>query len=118
MPEIWKDIEGFEGMYQVSNEGRVISLPRKRVRNMRFMTPNKTKIGYLIIRLRKNGKLYGKSIHRLVAKAFVDGRTDIKKEVNHIDCNKENNHWTNLEWVTRSENMIHARGNGRLNNKR
>ena len=114
MEEIWKDIKGYEGYYQVSNLGRVKSLSRKQ-RNWRCEFVTKEKIlnpyydthGYRVVSLRKNNTNKKISVHRLVGKAFIPN-TENKPEINHIDGNKENNVVTNLEWVTYSENLIHA----------
>lgn len=109
--EIFKDIPGYEGKYQVSNYGNVKSLSRKikiksgyRLSNERIMklSYNKT---YIQVQLGKNGRFH--TVHRLVALTFIENN-DTNKVVNHIDGNKKNNHLSNLEWVTRSENQIHA----------
>lgn len=102
--EIWKDIEGFEGMYQISNKGRVKSLKRS---SELIMANVNTTFGYLRVKLLKNKKEYPFTIHRLVGLAFlpiIEGKT----EINHIDGNKKNNNLSNLEWCNRSENMRHA----------
>lgn len=97
--EVWKDIDGYEGLYQVSNTGKVRSLRyrnRDEVREL-FLKPHNQ--GYLQVELHKNGKRKMFTVHRLVAMAFVDGY-EVGKEVNHIDENKQNNVSTNLEWVS------------------
>lgn len=102
--EIWKDIKGFEGMYQISDKGRVKSL--KRGKEL-IMTSVNTTHGYLRVKLLKDKKEYPFTIHRLVGLAFlpiIEG----KNEINHIDGNKKNNNLSNLEWCNRSENMKHA----------
>ena len=113
MGEIWKDIEGFEGLYQISNLGRVYSfgrdksMPNGGVHHIKsgFMAPTTTSDGYLIVRLSDNkGNRPTKRINRLVAEAFIPN-PDNKPEVNHKDEVKVNNYVDNLAWVTRKENM-------------
>ena len=103
MEEIWKDIEGYEGRYQVSNLGNVKSFKFNPPKNIYQDT---TKAGYKQVKLYKNRKSKNIGVHILVAKAFVDGYKD-GLEVNHKDLDKTNNVYTNLEWVTRSENQQH-----------
>lgn len=107
--EIWKDIKGYEGKYQVSNLGRVKSLPRYTGHGMRKMRILKYGFngGYRQVVLCKNGKMKSQKIHRLVACAFLPNKDDTLV-VNHKDGNKENNHVENLEWCTRQENVIHS----------
>lgn len=111
MEEIWKDIEGYEGKYQVSNLGRVRSLDRKignYFRQGKVLKPCVTRNGYLQVYLyNKNSIMKPRRIHRLVANAFIPKPKD-KLEVNHIDGNKNNNNMENLEWCTSSENKKHA----------
>jgi len=102
--EIWKDVKGFEGHYQISSFGRVKSL--KRGREL-IMTNVESNLGYLRVKLLKDGKEYPFPVHRLVGLNFLDIVND-KNEINHIDGNKKNNHLLNLEWCNRSENMRHA----------
>lgn len=115
MEEIWRDIEGYEGHYQVSNLGRVKSLERymngrnggKSLLKERILKPIKNNRGYLNVNLSKNRKRKNANIHRLVAKAFIPN-PDNKPEVNHVDTNKKNNRADNLEWATTKENIRHA----------
>ena len=115
MKELWKDIEGFEGLYQISNYGRVKSLERERhfgnrIRLIpeRILTPDKKKSGYLFYHLYLGGrKQKDFHAHRLVAQAFIPNPL-WKKDVNHKDGNKSNNYVENLEWATRSENILHS----------
>lgn len=107
MEEIWKDIEDYEGLYQVSNLGRV-----KRVKTNRVLKGRKDKGGYLVVCLYKNGSKSNKRIHRLVAEAFIPN-TDNKPTVNHIDEDKTNNMVSNLEWMTVKENLNHGTRNKR-----
>ena len=113
--EIWKDIEGYEGYYQVSNLGRIKRLERigKSDKHMgdRILSLNQPKSPYLIVRLAVESDNFFKdknfTVHKLVASAFLP-KIEGKNEVNHIDGNKKNNCASNLEWVSRSENMKHA----------
>lgn len=124
--EIWKDIKGFEGLYQISNFGRVKRLPKK-VFNAGLLNKSKCFVskeiiiknatiskGYQGVTLTKEKKRYPKKVHRLVAEAFIPNANN-KPQVNHIDCNKKNNCVDNLEWCTNSENQLHACKNG-INN--
>lgn len=104
MKEIWKDIKGYEGLYQVSNLGRVKSTRRNKEK---IMKPNKGKKGYLRLNFTINYKSKSFQVHRLVAKAFIPNPGNLP-EVNHIDGNKANNNIKNLEWVTSKENCNHA----------
>ena len=100
--EVWKDITGFEGLYQVSNKGRIKSLAKNKMLKS-FICGS----GYDEVLLYKNGHRKPKMIHRMVAEAFVPNESN-KREVNHKDGNKFNNDFTNLEWVTPSENIRHS----------
>lgn len=116
MKEIWKNIENFED-YQISNLGRIKSFKLKKEKILNF---KKNKCGYLVVGLyndkQKNKKIL---VHRLVAEAFLN-KNDFKYMpyenninlnelfVNHIDGNKENNKFDNLEWCTQSYNEKHA----------
>ncbi len=109
--EIWKDIEGFEGYYQISSEGRARSLDRIVKKNTHIkgkqLTLSHDRRGYPQIFLSKDNIRTHRSIHRLVASAFILNPYN-KPEVNHIDGVKSNNDYRNLEWMTSSENAIHA----------
>ena len=98
MEEIWKDIKGYEGLYQVSNLGRIKSCKYNKI-----MKSNKSD-RYLGINLYKNGKPTTFDIHRIVAKTFIDNPNNYPI-VNHIDGNKLNNNVDNLEWCTQSHNV-------------
>lgn len=108
--EIWRDIEGYEGLYQVSNLGSVRSLDRidsiGRHRKAKILKPSFSR-GYPYVNLCKKSKMQFYRIHRLVAIAFLPNPEN-KEEVNHIDGNTRNNCVDNLEWVTHSENIHHA----------
>ena len=109
MEEIWKDIEGYEGLYQVSNMGIVRSLPhfRKNGRNGylqigKIIKPMCVR-GYQTVSLSKNGKQKIFKIHRLVAEAFIPNPEN-KPCIDHINTDKTNNRVENLRWVTHKEN--------------
>ncbi len=108
MKEVWKDIEGYEGLYQVSSFGRV-----KKVTTGRILKGGKHAKGYLLVGLYKNNIRSSKTIHRLVAEAFIPNPEN-KPEVNHIDENKTNNSLDNLEWMTTKENTNHGTRNKRM----
>ena len=99
--EVWKDIEGYEGHYQVSNIGNV-----RNTKTGKLLTGDKNTVGYkrVILYTPIKKRFF---IHRLVAYHFVDGYNK-SLIVNHKDGNKANNRFDNLEWVTRSENDLHA----------
>lgn len=100
--EIWKDIQGYEGKYQVSNLGKVVNKGTLRILKS-FVNCR----GYLIVRLYISGQGRTKTIHRLVALAFIPNIKN-KPQINHKDGDKLNNHADNLEWSTNTDNMIHA----------
>ena len=112
---VWKDIKGYEGLYQISNDGKVKGLPRQVIRkdgikgrNLRER-PLKGAVnssGYLTVTLSDNGKSESKFIHRLVAEAFIENESNFE-QVNHKDRNKLNNEVTNLEWITPKNNSLH-----------
>lgn len=101
MNEEWRDIEEYEGLYQVSNLGRVKSLKFGKEKILKF---GKHKKGYLLVCLCKDGKQKMFQVHRLVAIAFIPNPNNYQ-EVNHKDENKENNCVENLEWCTREYNV-------------
>lgn len=101
MEEQWKDIFGYEGLYQISNYGRVKSL---KYGKEEILKPIKDKKGYLHVHLRKDGMEKHHRIHRLVANAFIPNEDLFKTDINHKDENKENNVWSNLEWCDKTYN--------------
>ena len=107
MEEIWKDIKGYEGLYQVSNLGRIKSLTRKNVLKERIIKGGIQKNGYRFVLLYKDKKVRIFKVHRLVAEAFIPNPNEYK-EINHIDENKQNNNAENLEWCTRSYNCSYG----------
>ena len=111
--EIWRDIDGYEGRYQVSDQGRVKSLERKGRRKERILKPGLDKDGYLLVNLWAGGKQKNHKVHRLVCQAFHEN-PDGKPCVNHIDENKTNNCASNLEWCTHKENNTHGTRNERV----
>lgn len=114
LKEEWKDIEGYEGLYQISNLGRVKSLKRNtknQCKNAEVIKTQEIRNGYYSVSLWKNGVGKHHLIHRLISQAFIPNPNN-KPQINHIDGNKTNNHIENLEWVTESENARHAYNNG------
>lgn len=119
--EVWRDINGYEGYYQVSSEGRVKSLERtyidkigrKRYVKECILKPVIDRYGYLLVNLYAGGKQKMHKVHRLVCQAFHDNPEN-KLDVNHINENKTDNRACNLEWCTRKENCNHGTRNERL----
>ena len=117
MEEQWRDIKGFEGLYEVSNLGRVRTKPRKILQRFKYnyhTLPVKERIlkqhklrGYYGVGLWKDNKMYNKQVHRLVALTFIDNPNNYPI-VNHKDGNKLNNRIDNLEWCTYSHNTNEA----------
>lgn len=98
--EIWKDIESYIGLYQVSNLGQIKSL-----RSNKILKPSSSSTGgYLYVCLYKDGKGKCFSIHRLVAIAFIPNEQNFS-QVDHIDNNKKNNRVENLQWLSQTENL-------------
>jgi hypothetical protein len=102
MKEVWKDISGYEGLYQASNLGRI-----KRLKNNLIFKNVKNHHGYYHVTLTKNKKQQTKDVHRMIAITFLP-KNNNKNYINHKDCNKLNNKIENLEWCTSSENIQHA----------
>lgn len=122
MEEIFKDIEGYEGLYQVSNLGRVKSLNYNHTNQERILKGVKNAYGYIQVGLHKEGKKKIFKVHRLVYQTFI-GEIPKGMQVNHIDEDKTNNRLDNLNlmtpkensnWGTRNERMAEAKTNGKL----
>lgn len=114
MTEEWRDITGYEGIYKVSNMGRVLSLERLvwngkgyKTEPQKILKQGRNHKGYPIVYLSKDAKQKTISVHRLMAKAFIPNPLN-KPQVNHIDGVKTNNIVSNLEWCTNQENQEHA----------
>lgn len=123
--EVWKDIAGYEGYYQVSNFGNVRSLDREDIRNNgvkrnlkgKLMNPRLDKDGYIVINFCKEGIKKTHKIHRLVAIAFLPNPSNLP-EVNHKDEDKKNNYVNNLEWCSTKYNINYGSRNERSAQKR
>lgn len=130
--EIWKDIDGFEGLYQASSEGRIRSLDREvagkagsvRILKGKLLKPGMDKDGYLQAKLSKEGKIRTFKVHRLVYAAF-NGEIPNELQINHIDEDKTNNRLENLNlmtpkqnanWATRNERVGKAVAKANINN--
>lgn len=120
MSEIWKDIPGFEGLYQVSNLGRVKSLPRQIwngkgyfISKEKILHPNTLAKGYFQVELKKNKQRCSLQVHRLVAMTFIKNpNPEDLIQVNHLNGNKQDNRVENLEWSNNSLNQKHAWATG------
>lgn len=118
--ELWKDIKGFEGIYQVSNLGNIRSLDRKTntaIKNQNYVVKKGKMIkphvamGYYALSLSKGNKIITQRVHKLVAQTFIPNPEN-KPCVNHKDGNKLNNRIDNLEWCSHKENAQHAHRTG------
>lgn len=116
MEEIWKDVTGYEGLYMVSNLGKVASVLRQGTKG-NILTPTINKRGYHFVGLNKDHVRKNFKVHRLVAVAFIPNPCGYS-EINHIDGDKSNNCVENLEWTDRKGNMGHARQMGVMKNAR
>jgi hypothetical protein len=113
--EIWKDVHGYEGMYKVSNLGRLKRIFKSGKEN--FLKGKLDKDGYVCVILSRSQSKKHYRLHRLVAETFVPNLEN-KPQVNHKDRNKQNCEASNLEWVSGSENVVHAYSTGRKVYKR
>lgn len=112
MEEVWRSVKGYEGYYEVSNMGRVKSLPRKsngvgrqyRSLSERILKPSEDKKGYLMVWLYKGKQRKTMKVHRLVAAAFIPNPLD-KPQIDHINGIKDDNLSSNLRWCTGRENF-------------
>jgi len=119
MLEVWKDIDGYEGSYQISNLSRIKSLKRNITTKNNIVLPIKERIlkqamsstGYYIVAIQKEDKQQMFKVHRLIAIAFIPNPFN-KRTVNHINGIKTDNRLENIEWATDLENTQHARING------
>lgn len=124
MTEIWKDIQGYEGFYQISNLGNVKSLERVidkgngilQHRKERIMNKRESVDGYYVAKLNVNKKSKSIAIHILVARHFIDNPNNYP-EVNHKDCNRKNNQVDNLEWCTHQQNVEYSKQLGHYKTK-
>ena len=126
MQEVWKDVVGYEGYYQVSNLGRVKSLQSRKyshiqkcpivVKRERVLNPYFNTKNYLLVDLKKDGKRNTQQVHRLVAKAFIPNENNFP-QVNHKDENKQNNCVDNLEWCTNQYNATYGTAKQRMAQK-
>ena len=112
---MWKDVKGYEGLYQVSNSGKVKSLPKEHrygIKSEKILKPRiHKKCGYARVALCKNGKVKDFRMGRLIAMTFIPNPNN-KEQVNHINGIKSDDRVCNLEWSTPKENSQHAWDNG------
>lgn len=115
MMEQWRDVKGYEGIYQVSDMGRVKSVERISAQNHllreRIRKPETDRDGYQIVNLCKDGKVKLHKVHRLVGEAFLDNEQGFP-QINHINGVKDDNRVENLEWISASGNVKHAFDSG------
>ena len=111
--EIWCYIKGYEGLYEVSNYGRVRSL---KFGKEKILKPSRDTDGYLFVGIRKNGHRKICRVHRLVAETFIPNPSNLS-EINHLDEDKDNNLVQNLEWCDRKYNCNYGNRNKRISEK-
>lgn len=105
--EVWKDLVGLEDYYKISTFGNVFSK-----RSNKIIKPALLENGYLRVQTKLNGNIIRFRVHKAVAETFVKLKRDDQMYVNHINGDKQDNHYLNLEWCTLSENQTHARATG------
>ena len=105
--ETWKAIAGYEGLYQVSNLGRVKSINYNHTGKEKILKPRKNTCGYLHVCLYKDGQKKMSLVHRLIAEAFIPNPNNLET-VNHKDEVKTNNVASNLEWMSRGDNKRYS----------
>lgn len=114
--EVWKDIQGFEGLYMISSYGRVLSVSQKgkkgsgRAKKERLLKLKVNEKGYLIAQLWKNNKGHLIRVHRLVATHFISNLSNLS-DVDHKDFNRQNNYYKNLQWIDHEANLKRSYGN-------
>ena len=103
------NIKNWEGLYTVEKDGTIKSVPRNGTkRNGKTLSHSTDSYGYSVVKFRNKTKITTKKVHRIVAETYIPNPEN-KPQVNHKDGNKKNNHVSNLEWVTASENILHAK---------
>lgn len=108
--EIWKDVNDYNGLYQISNLGNVKSIHYRHTNVEKILKPYIKEDGYVVVCLTKNRRIKWHRVHRLVAEAFINNPDNLP-EVNHKDENKLNNRVDNLEWCTSSYNKNYGTRN-------
>lgn len=109
--EVWKDIKNYEDLYKISNTGKVYSMARPKAKGKELKQV--VRHGYSRVTLLKDKKTKSIAVHRLVASHFVSGEEE-SLVVNHIDGNKSNNNYSNLEWCTQAQNIHHFTKSGKV----
>lgn len=111
--EEWRPVQGYEGLYEASNTGKVASLNYNGTGARQELKPIETHHGYLKVRLYQNGKWRTKRLHRVIAETFIPNEGNLP-EINHIDEDPTNNVITNLEWCTHKYNSTYGGHNKRI----